>query len=64
MLGSGCSTCPVKDCDAQYRGSRCAAQRDTLGLGDPQTNIDKIRTMNERELIRLLVHTVADGCPP
>lgn len=64
MLGSGCSTCPIKDCDAQYRGSRCAAQRARLGLEDPMTNADKIHSMSEQELVRLLVHTVADGCPP
>lgn len=36
MLNPGCKNCTVKNCDTlQYRGSRCAALRDKLGLGDP-----------------------------
>lgn len=36
MMNPGCKNCPVKNCDTlQYRGSRCAALRDKLGLGDP-----------------------------
>ena len=34
MLNPGCKNCTVKNCDTlQYRGSRCAALRDKLGLG-------------------------------
>lgn len=28
------------------------------------TNADRIRGMSDQELVRLLVHTTADGCPP
>lgn len=54
MTGHGCKTCPVRPCDASYRGSRCAAYRDRLGLGDPKTEVDKIREMSDEELEELI----------
>lgn len=54
MNGHGCKTCPVKACDAMYRGSRCKSYRDRLGLGDPKTEIDKIREMSDDELEELV----------
>ena len=54
MTGHGCKTCPVRLCDAVYRGSRCAAYRDRLGLGDPKTEVDKIREMSDEELEELI----------
>lgn len=51
MNGSGCKNCPVKPCHTlHYRGSYCAEQRAKLGLGDPQTNADRIRAMSDDEL--------------
>lgn len=50
MNGSGCRNCPVEKCDAViYRGSKCRVYRATLGLGDPKTNYDHIRSMSLRE---------------
>ena len=50
MNGSGCKNCPVEKCETmRYRGSTCAAQRAKLGLGDPKTNYDRIRSMTPRE---------------
>lgn len=65
MSGSGCKTCPVKNCETMnYRGSACAAQRARLGLGDPQTNGDRIRAMTDEKLAIFFVNAIADGCPP
>ena len=51
MNGSGCKNCPVKPCETMnYRGSACAAQRAKFGLGDPQNNADRIRSMTDEEL--------------
>jgi len=51
MNGSGCKNCPVNPCETtNYRGSTCAAQRAKFGLGDPQTNADRIRAMSDEEL--------------
>ena len=51
MNGSGCKNCPVKPCETtNYRGSTCASQRAKFGLGDPQTNADRIRAMSDEEL--------------
>ena len=51
MNGSGCKTCPVKPCHTlHYRGSYSAEQRAKFGLGDPQTNADRIRKMTDEEL--------------
>ena len=51
MNGSGCKNCPVNPCETMnYRGSTCAAQRAKFGLGDPQTNADRIRAMSDEEL--------------
>ena len=51
MRGSGCKTCPVQPCETmQYRGSTCAAQRANLGLGDPKTIADEIRSMGDEEM--------------
>jgi hypothetical protein len=53
MKGSGCKNCPVNPCETMnYRGSTCAAQRAKFGLGDPQTNADRIRAMSDVELAK------------
>ena len=55
MNGSGCKNCPVNPCETtNYRGSTCAAQRAKFGLGDPQTNADRIRAMSDEELCEFL----------
>ena len=55
MNGSGCKNCPVKPCHTlHYRGSYCAEQRAKHGLGDPQTNGDRIRAMSDEELCKFL----------
>lgn len=59
--GSGCEICPVHYCDADYRGSRCAALRDAHGLGDPLTQGDMLRTMSDSELAALCKEVT---CPP
>lgn len=62
---SGCLKCPVNEfeCDAQYRGSRCAALRAKVGVYfDPKTNADRIQTI--QQLAKLLTRATADGCPP
>jgi hypothetical protein len=57
MNGSGCKNCPVEKCETmRYRGSTCAAQRAKLGLGDPETNWDRIRSMTPRELAEWLLN--------
>ena len=63
MNGSGCKTCPVTPCHTlHYRGSYCAEQRAKLGLGDPQTNADRIRVMTDQELAQLIENaTSIDG---
>lgn len=50
MNGSGCANCPIINCDAVYRGSRCKAYRYYHGLGDPQTNADRIQSMSDEEV--------------
>lgn len=65
MNGSGCKNCPVNPCETMnYRGSTCAAQRAKFGLGDPQTNADRIRAMSDEEIAKIFTSAVADGCPP
>lgn len=56
MNGSGCKKCPASQiCTAQYRGSRCAANRATYGVeDDPFTNSDHIRRMSDEELAEFL----------
>lgn len=55
MNESGCKTCPAyAKCTATYRGSRCAALRDSYGLNDPLTNADRIRDMSDEELATFL----------
>ena len=55
MNGSGCKNCPVNPCKTMnYRGSTCAAQRAKFGLGDPQTNADRIRAMSDEELSKII----------
>lgn len=55
MNGGGCKTCPVKPCyTLYYRGSYCMEERAKLGLGDPQTIADQIRSMNDEELAAFL----------
>lgn len=55
MNGSGCRNCPVKPCETMnYRGSTCSAQRAKFGLGDPDTNADRIRSMTDEELAILI----------
>ena len=58
MNGSGCKTCPVNPCHTlHYRGSYCAEQRAKLGLGDPLTNAEWIRSMSDKELAEFIGHT-------
>ena len=57
MNRSGCKNCPVKPCETLYRGSICLSRRHKLGLGDPMTNADRIRAMNDEELAKLLCCT-------
>jgi hypothetical protein len=55
MNGSGCKNCPVKPCGTtSYRGSWCAAARAKFGLGDLQTNADRIRAMSDEELAEFI----------
>lgn len=55
MRGSGCRNCPVINCTTMnYRGSTCSAERARFGLGDPMTNADRIRAMDDRELAEFL----------
>lgn len=63
MSGSGCKTCPVKDCDAQYRGSQCAALRAKAGAdSDPMTNADRIRGMSDEELAEFIPNWSYAAC--
>lgn len=56
LPGSGCASCPVQGCQTmRYRGSTCAAQRAKLGLDDPMTWLDKIRSESDEYLARQLV---------
>lgn len=53
--GPGCRFCPVKNCQTSiYRGSVCSAQRNKLGLEDPQTLAERIAhnilVMDDKEL--------------
>ena len=62
MNGSGCKNCPVKPCHTlYYRGSYCAEQRAKHGLGDPQTNADRIRAMTDDELAMWMAECNAYG---
>ncbi len=55
MQGSGRKNCPVTPCETMnYRGSKCSAQRAKFGLGDPMTNADSIRAMNDEQLSMFL----------
>lgn len=65
MIGSGCSTCPVENCDATiYRGSRCAALRAEENVyTDPKTNADRIRSMTDMELAKAFIFFLqSDSC--
>lgn len=56
MNGGGCYKCPVNPCETSiYRGSYCAAQRAEYGLGDPQTNLDRMRFLDFGEIRTMLV---------
>lgn len=57
------TNCPAyAKCTADYRGSRCAANRATYGLGDPFTNADRIRAMTDEELAKWIARqTTAAG---
>lgn len=62
--GSGCAKCPVNqwDCDAQYRGSRCAVLREKANADyDPQTNSDRIREMADDGLAKEISKLVCAG---
>jgi hypothetical protein len=43
-----------------YRGSYCAEQRAKFGLGDPQTNADRVRAMTDKELALFLSERYAN----
>lgn len=63
MNGSGCKNCPVNPCHTlHYRGSYCAEQRSKFGLGDPQTNADRIRAMTGEELAKFLESVTIASC--
>ena len=67
MKGSGCKNCPVVGCDAlRYRGSRCAALRDNLGLGDPATKADRIlpQVQTDEGLAQLFAEYVPSQAMP
>ena len=55
---NGCKNCPAfAKCDANYRGSSCAALRFTYGIEtDPEvlSNADRIRSMSDEELADFL----------
>ena len=61
MNRSGCKNCPVKPCETLYRGSICLSRRHKLGLGDPMTNADRIRTMSDEDLAEILIDLADDG---
>lgn len=62
MTGSGCKNCPVRPCETMnYRGSACAEQRAKFGLGDPQTNADRIRKMSDEELSEMIADNILTG---
>ena len=61
MNRSGCKNCPVKPCETLYRGSICLSRRHKLGLGDPMTNADRIRSMSDEELAEFLSDLADDG---
>ena len=63
MNRSGCKNCPVKPCETLYRGSICLSRRHKLGLGDPMTNADRIRSMSDEELAEL-IDRETDSCAP
>lgn len=53
---TGCAVCPVKECDAMYRGSRCSVYRDRVGVDfDPQTNVETLVTLEEDKLRETLI---------
>ena len=56
MRGYGCALCPAnQECDANYRGSRCAATRYAAGVDfDPKTVGDDIRVMEPEQLAEYL----------
>lgn len=63
MNGSGCKNCPVSPCHTlYYRGSYCCEQRAKHGLGDPMTNADRIRSMTDEELAKIIGDKCI--CPP
>lgn len=65
MKGSGCNHCPVNqwECDAQYRGSRCAELRAKAGIeSDPKTNADRIRNMSDEQMATELLPMFEELC--
>lgn len=59
-----CDKCPVNECDAKYRGSRCATLRAQAGADfDPMTNGDRLRS-SDKQLAAALTSAASDGCPP
>ncbi len=53
--------CPAySKCTAGYRGSRCAAIRDSYGLGDPYSKADCIRSMSDEELAEWISSQIVD----
>lgn len=63
MRGYGCALCPAnQECDANYRGSRCAATRYAAGVDfDPKTVGDDIRVMEPEQLAELLSIRFCNG---
>lgn len=64
--GFGCLKCPVRACDAQYRGSRCSDLRAKVGADfDPMTNTDYIQSVQTvQQMAKLFIRIAANGCPP
>lgn len=62
MTESGCVKCPVTFCNAEYRGSQCAALRAKAGVDfDPKTNADRIRAMSDEELAMMFTCSPCQG---
>jgi hypothetical protein len=58
MMKEGRYNCPVKNCTAAYRGSKCDANRAKMGEDtDSLTRGDYVRTMSDEELAAWLLRS-------
>lgn len=56
LKDAGCINCPVSECNATYRGSRCFVYRARAGVDfDPQTNYDRFINADQNELRNTLI---------